>query len=77
MSTIDTISEPVCRRTDEGGRSGRPGRNLFGAFWRWFSELPARRITRRGLLELSDDQLKDIGISRAEAYRWGLRPFWD
>ncbi|OOZ36735.1 hypothetical protein BOW51_05730 [Solemya velesiana gill symbiont] len=32
---------------------------------------------RRQLAELSDEMLKDIGISRAEAYREAHRSFWD
>jgi uncharacterized protein YjiS (DUF1127 family) len=31
---------------------------------------------RRALLELSDHMLKDIGISRVEAWREGRKPFW-
>jgi uncharacterized protein YjiS (DUF1127 family) len=31
---------------------------------------------RRALLAFSDDMLKDIGISRAEAEREAHRPFW-
>jgi uncharacterized protein YjiS (DUF1127 family) len=36
-----------------------------------------RRRSRIALLEMTDDQLKDIGISRADAYREGTRPIWD
>nr|WP_244514657.1 DUF1127 domain-containing protein [Afifella marina] len=36
-----------------------------------------RRRTRRALLSLTDDQLKDIGVSRADAYREGIRRPWD
>lgn len=36
-----------------------------------------RRSSRRALLEMTDDQLKDIGISRADAHREGLRSFFD
>ncbi|MCT8267325.1 DUF1127 domain-containing protein [Afifella sp. JA880] len=36
-----------------------------------------RRRTRRALLSLTDDQLKDIGVSRADAYHEGLRRPWD
>ncbi|WP_419697047.1 DUF1127 domain-containing protein [Mesorhizobium muleiense] len=36
-----------------------------------------RRRSRLVLLEMTDDQLRDIGISRADAHREGLRPFWD
>ena len=78
MSTIDTIDAPICRRAEEGNSlPQRPRRNLFLALWRWFSELPARRMSRRGLMELTDDQLRDIGITRAQARRGSLKPFWD
>ena len=36
-----------------------------------------RRRSRLALLEMTDDQLKDVGLSRGEAYREGIRPFWD
>jgi uncharacterized protein YjiS (DUF1127 family) len=36
----------------------------------------ARRRSRRALLALSDDLLKDIGLSRAQAIAEGAKPFW-
>jgi uncharacterized protein YjiS (DUF1127 family) len=45
------------------------------AILRW--ELMAeRRRTRLDLLELTDDQLKDIGLSRADAFREARRMYW-
>lgn len=35
-----------------------------------------RRSTRRALLELTDDQLRDIGLSYEQARREGVKPFW-
>ena len=35
-----------------------------------------RRRSRLALMELNDEQLKDIGVSRSEAYREFKRPFW-
>jgi uncharacterized protein YjiS (DUF1127 family) len=32
---------------------------------------------RRALLSLSDRGLKDIGLSRADAYREATRPWWE
>ena len=32
---------------------------------------------RRRLLEMDDHILKDIGLTREEAYREAMRPFWD
>ncbi|MEQ9247099.1 MAG: DUF1127 domain-containing protein [Nitratireductor sp.] len=36
-----------------------------------------KRRSRLALLQLTDEQLRDVGISRDEARREGLRPFWD
>ena len=41
----------------------------WSAFWR-------RLSTRRALLNLTDAQLADIGLTRAEANHEALRPFW-
>lgn len=35
-----------------------------------------RWITRQTLLELTADQLRDIGITREQAQVEGLKPFW-
>ena len=35
-----------------------------------------RRRQRRALLALDDHALKDIGLSSAEAWREGRKPFW-
>jgi uncharacterized protein YjiS (DUF1127 family) len=35
-----------------------------------------RRATRRALLSLTADQLKDIGLTREQAREEGLKPFW-
>ena len=46
---------------------------VFGHIRRWRSL--ARQ--RRDLARLSDEMLKDIGISRVDALREAKRPFWD
>ncbi len=43
----------------------------------WLDDKLERRRSRRLLQELTDHQLKDIGISRADAFNEGQRPFWD
>jgi uncharacterized protein YjiS (DUF1127 family) len=35
-----------------------------------------RRATRRALLTLTDDQLRDIGLSYEQARTEGIKPFW-
>lgn len=41
----------------------------WALFWR-------RLSTRRALLRLTDEQLRDIGLTRDEANREAYRPFW-
>ncbi|MBF8744345.1 DUF1127 domain-containing protein [Pseudomonas putida] len=44
-------------------------------FGRWALMLH-RWHTRRALLELTEDQLRDIGITRERAWEEGRKPFW-
>ena len=70
MSTIDTM--PMTR---SGGGSSLGG-SISAAFAFVWSSYRARRQmrhTRLDLLDLTDDQLKDIGISREAAEREALR----
>ncbi|CAM2924434.1 MULTISPECIES: DUF1127 domain-containing protein [Pseudomonas] len=46
---------------------GNPGR--WELFWR-------RCHTRQALLDLTPEQLRDIGLSAEQARREGLKPFW-
>lgn len=55
------------------GRLARVARSLA----RWIDYLLDRRRSRLALLEMTDDQLKDIGISRCDAHREGIRPIWE
>ena len=42
------------------------------------TEMAVQRYrSRRALMEMTDEMLKDIGLSRSEAYREGCRHFWD
>lgn len=42
---------------------------------RW-QQFYRRLSTRRGLLKLTPEQLKDVGLSPEQARREALRPFW-
>ena len=51
-------------------RAGAPvGLSRLGLFWH-------RSRTRRVLLSMDDQQLRDIGLSRAMAQHEGCKPFW-
>jgi uncharacterized protein YjiS (DUF1127 family) len=72
MSTIGTIQKPA-RQAQE-----RPAFVLDPsaiAIWLWRAS--ERRRTRRALLSLNDEQLKDIGLSRSQAFAEAVRPFWE
>lgn len=69
MSTIDAIGM-------KRARSGGLGRSLLGWIGR-FDVKVERYRTRRALLEMSDHQLRDIGVTREEAWREARRPFWE
>jgi uncharacterized protein YjiS (DUF1127 family) len=71
MSAFEAVRHSPARLvTDHGsGALGWLFRRLTVAF--------AVARERHALMALSDDTLKDIGLSRADAYREGTRPFWD
>lgn len=74
MNTIDTIrygNGPA--KVTYGRRFVLAGTSLV----RLVAFLIDRRRSRLALLELSDEQLKDIGISRCDAYVEGNRSFLD
>lgn len=50
---------------------------LVGDGASWLERQLEKRRTRMELMELSDEMLKDIGLSRADAYREACRPFWE
>ena len=58
-------------------RSARPLaaglRALAGRLWRWYDLFRQRRALAR----LDERMLRDIGITRLDARREALRPFWD
>lgn len=54
-------------------RTGRPTiLGLLAIVETWIE----RRRQRRALLELNDHMLRDIGISRYDAYHESSKPFW-
>lgn len=76
MHTIGTIGAPaVAERADAIGKTTFRSRLL--SIVTLVERLAARRRSRMALLSLTDDQLKDIGISRADAYREGIRGAWE
>jgi uncharacterized protein YjiS (DUF1127 family) len=72
MTTIETIY----RRANETS-APKGTRASIMSMLAWLEDRLERRRSRKALLEMSDAQLKDIGLSRSDAHNEGLRSFWD
>jgi uncharacterized protein YjiS (DUF1127 family) len=59
----------------EKGTRAATMRNAPSGLGRW-GLLWHRLHTRKALLELSPEQLRDVGLSREQAREEGLKPFW-
>ncbi|TPI83519.1 DUF1127 domain-containing protein [Mesorhizobium sp. B2-8-9] len=82
MDTIETIryARPVSgAQTDQQSRRGFVGRLVFvlRSAAKQIDRMLERRRGRLALLEMTDEQLKDIGVSRCDAHSEGIRPFWE
>jgi uncharacterized protein YjiS (DUF1127 family) len=83
MDTIATIRHSRAAFPGEtlppSGRRGFVSRLVWvvSSLAKWIDHLLERRRNRLALLEMTDEQLKDIGVSRCDAHREGIRPFWE
>lgn len=81
MGTIETIHHANIfgQAVRPSGRRGYVRRlvRTVTSFVLWIDALMDLRRSRLALLEMTDDQLKDIGISRCDAHREGIRSLWD
>ena len=80
MRTIDAtarllISTPVAFPKALRAFAGLPVRILLKMLYAYLAWVEVAR-QRRALLALSDEMLKDIGISRSQADFEGSKPFW-
>jgi uncharacterized protein YjiS (DUF1127 family) len=69
MIALSRLSLPTAPRA---GRAVPRPRGLLATLGLWAE----RHRERRALLELNDHMLKDIGISGADAWQEGSKPFW-
>ncbi|MDX8527691.1 DUF1127 domain-containing protein [Mesorhizobium sp. MSK_1335] len=82
MDTIETIryARPAFRaQTDPLANRGFAGRMVvvLRSLARQIDRMLERRRGRLALIEMTDEQLKDIGVSRCDAHREGIRAFWE
>lgn len=80
MDTIETIhyAGPTARASTplRGGFVNRLV-VVLGSIASQIDAMLERRRSRLALLEMTDEQLKDIGVSRCDAHREGIRPMWE
>ena len=67
--TTTTLKLPLQHRTDSSARN-LP--QILALFSLWYN----RAHQRHQLSELSQEQLKDIGVTRAIANAEAMKPFW-
>ena len=81
MSTIGTVKAgshgSLARKASGRGMRVALLVASLGAALNWLDARLERQRSRRLLGYMTDDQLKDIGISRADAYRETHRKLWD
>lgn len=75
MGSIETIYRTSDSRITEADMPKRT-RTSITSVLTWIDTQLEKRRSRRLLLEMTDEQLKDIGISRSDAYREASRPMW-
>ncbi|MGN7879683.1 DUF1127 domain-containing protein [Sinorhizobium sp. Sb3] len=83
MSTINTIclsraEAKSVERTSTllGGDYSDERESLLKRLWGLYCELAAKRRGRMALGEMSDWQLRDIGVSEKDARQESTVPFW-
>ncbi len=78
VGAIDTISTGEVRSGSPRARPAsrrQPLATLASAI-DWLENMLDKRRGRRALLSMTDEQLKDIGVSRADAFREARRLYW-
>jgi uncharacterized protein YjiS (DUF1127 family) len=76
MATIETIS-PISRQRPYDISEVNGSRFSLLSMVEWLERQFEKRRSRLALLEMNDEQLKDIGLSRSDAYGEAKRRFWD
>ena len=79
MNTIDAISGRAQTDRLSVRTSRATGAGVFGtiaAVRRWLNEANQRRRGREALAQMTDAQIKDIGITRMQAELEAAKPFW-
>lgn len=77
MHTIETMSRRYVPSAEHGSTFARTFRRIGWAALARIERMLERRRSRFALLEMTDAQLKDIGLSRADAEGEARRPLWD
>ncbi|MFL1418020.1 DUF1127 domain-containing protein [Pseudomonas fildesensis] len=69
MSDVRLTSHSQELEAAQGRAMSAPAGDRWSLFWH-------RRHTRKALLNLTREQLQDIGLTAEQARQEGLKPFW-
>lgn len=76
MGTMQTLGSG--QKSHVGPVDGSPFAFLsLSRIFARLARITERRRQRRDLLDLTDEQLRDIGVTPAQARHEAARPFWD
>jgi uncharacterized protein YjiS (DUF1127 family) len=76
-STACITTEVSISRPEPAGKMGQAGLNPLIRWIAAAKQMYRRRRQRQALLELDDDRLADIGLSRQQVEQEGRKPFWE
>ncbi|MBF6027628.1 DUF1127 domain-containing protein [Pseudomonas sp. P115] len=69
MSDVRLALHSQERQAGQERALSAPTDSRWGLFWH-------RRHTRKALLDLTREQLRDVGLTAEQARQEGLKPFW-
>jgi uncharacterized protein YjiS (DUF1127 family) len=75
-STTNLTTESYVPRSEFFGKPNRLWLNPLAQWIAAANQMYSRRCQRRALLELDDDRLADIGVSRQQAEQEARKLFW-
>lgn len=77
MMTIETMQSEYGTSFPKRARAHVRIASWFATVWAWLMWQSEKSRTRIALSELTDSQLDDIGVTRAEARREACQSFWN
>jgi uncharacterized protein YjiS (DUF1127 family) len=74
---VTRVTMPAAVSVMSAGTRSPAQPDAAGSFWpAWLNKVLARRAERRQLLALDERDLRDVGLTRTEAWALAQQPLW-